>query len=253
MILTFDHGAVRELRLDRPPVNALSPDLIRALRDAIVQAPKSGARAVILSGSPGRFSGGLDIPSLLELDRPTMEGVWHDFYGLLGAIAQSPIPIATAITGHAPAGGTVLAIFGDWRVMAEGDYKIGLNEVQVGIQMPPLIVKALRRLIGAREAEHMAVGGELIPVEKALRIGLIDDVAPPERVVERALAWCERLLTLPQEAMLGTRRDARADLCSLFDADLDTELEEVTEGWWRPETQNTLRVLASRLGKGVKS
>jgi enoyl-CoA hydratase/carnithine racemase len=252
MILTFDHGAVRELRLDRPPVNALSADLIRALRESILEAPDSGARAVVLSGSPGRFSGGLDIPSLLVLDRSTMDGVWHDFYGLLEAIAQSPIPIATAITGHAPAGGTVLAIFCDWRVMAEGDYKIGLNEVQVGIQMPPLIVKALQRLIGSREAEHMAVGGELITVEKALRIGLVDDIAPPEQVVNRALEWCGRLLALPPEAMLGTRRDARADLCALFGS-LDPELEEVVEGWWRPETQNTLRALASRLGKGVKS
>jgi len=253
MILTFDHGAVRELRLDRPPVNALSAELIRALRDSILQAPKSGARAIVLSGSPGRFSGGLDIPSLLALDRPTMEDVWRDFYGLLGAIAQSPIPIATAITGHAPAGGTVLAIFCDWRVMAEGDYKIGLNEVQVGIQMPPLIVKALRRLIGSREAEHMAVAGELIPVDKALRIGLVDDVAPAEKVVESAVAWCERLLALPPEAMLGTRRDTRADLCELFEDDLEAELNEVTAGWWRPETQNTLRALASRLGKGAKS
>jgi Delta3-Delta2-enoyl-CoA isomerase len=253
MILTIDHGPVRELRLNRPPVNALSAELIRALCQAIVAAPADGVRALILSGSPGRFSGGLDIPSLLALDRLTMEGVWHDFYGLLRAIAQSPIPTATAITGHAPAGGTVLAIFCDWRVMAEGDYKIGLNEVQVGIQMPPLIVKALRRLIGPREAEHMAVAGELIPVQEARRIGLIDDVAQPEQVVTRALDWCQRILAVPAEAMLGTRRDARADLCELFDQNLDTELRDVIATWWRPETQNTLGALASRLGKSSKS
>jgi Delta3-Delta2-enoyl-CoA isomerase len=253
MILTIDHDAVRELRLDRPPVNALSAELIRALRQAVTAAPTDGIRALVLSGSPGRFSGGLDVPSLLALDRSTMEAVWHDFYGLLRAIAQSSIPTATAITGHAPAGGTVLAIFCDWRVMAEGDYKIGLNEVQVGIQMPPLIVKALRRLIGAREAEHMAVGGELIPVQEAKRIGLVDGIAPPEQVVSRALEWCQGLLALPSEAMLGTRRDARADLNALFDQSLDTELDDVIASWWRPETQNTLRALASRLGKVPKN
>lgn len=253
MILTIDHGPVRELRLDRPPVNALSAELIRGLREVLTAARAEGFRALILSGSPGRFSGGLDIPLLLALDRSTMEAVWHDFYDLLRTIAQSPIPIATAITGHAPAGGTVLAIFCDWRVMAEGDYKIGLNEVQVGIQMPPLIVKALRRLIGPREAEHMAVGGELISGQEAKRIGLVDDLAPAEQVVERALGWCQHLLSLPSEAMLGTRRDARADLHALFNQDLDTELRDVIATWWRPETQNTLRALASRLGKGAKS
>ena len=249
MILTVDHGPIRELRLNRPPVNALSAELIAGLRQVILAAPAQGARALILSGSPGRFSGGLDIPSLMALDRPTMDSVWRDFYGLLGAFAQSPIPIATAITGHAPAGGTVLSIFSDWRVMAQGDFRVGLNEVQVGIQMPPLIMKALRRLVGAREAEHMAVAGVLVTVEEALRIGLVDDVADPEQVVNRALEWCERLLALPPEAMLGTRREARADLCALFTEDTETELREVTAMWWRPETQNTLRALAERLGK----
>jgi Delta3-Delta2-enoyl-CoA isomerase len=249
MILIIDYGPIRELRLDRPPVNALSADLISALRQAIVAAPAQGARALILSGSPGRFSGGLDIPSLMALDRSTMDSVWRDFYGLLGAIAQSPIPVATAITGHAPAGGTVLSIFCDWRVMAEGDFRIGLNEVHVGIQMPPLILKALRRLIGPREAEHMAVGGELISVQEALRIGLVDAVATGDQVVNRALEWCERLLALPPEAMLGTRRDARADLCALFEQETEAELREVSAMWWRAETQNTLRALAEKLGK----
>src|SRR5258708_276928 len=133
MIQTIEHGAVRELRLDRPPVNALSPELIVALRQAIQAAPGEGPGALILSGAPGRFSGGLDVPLLLTLDRPAMAALWRDFYALLGAIAASPIPIAAAITGPAPAGGTVLALFCDWRVMAEGDYKIGFNEVQVGL------------------------------------------------------------------------------------------------------------------------
>jgi 3,2-trans-enoyl-CoA isomerase len=249
MILTVDHGPIRELRLDRPPVNALSAELISALRQAILAAPAQGARALILSGSPGRFSGGLDVPSLLTLDRSAIDNVWHDFYGLLRAIAQSPIPIATAITGHAPAGGTVLSIFTDWRVMAEGDFRIGLNEVQVGIQMPPLILRALRRLIGAREAEHMAVAGSLVTVQEAFRVGLVDEVAGAEQVVNRALEWCQRLLALPPKAMLGTRREARADLCALFEEDTEAELREVTATWWRPETQNTLRALADRLRK----
>ncbi|HLH07019.1 MAG TPA: enoyl-CoA hydratase/isomerase family protein [Terriglobales bacterium] len=247
MILKIDHGLIRELRLDRPPVNALSAELIAALRHAIVAVPGDGARALVISGSPGRFSGGLDIPSLLQLDRPTMDLVWHDFYGLLQAIAESPIPIATAITGHAPAGGTVLSIFCDWRVMAEGDFRIGLNEVQVGIQMPPLILNALSRLIGPRAAEHMAVGGELITVEQALRIGLIDAIAEPEQVVTRAIGWCDNILSLPPEAMLGTRQVARADLCALFDEKTEVELREAAALWWRAETQNTLRKVVEKL------
>jgi enoyl-CoA hydratase/carnithine racemase len=212
MIQTIEHGALRELRLDRPPVNVLSGDLIVALRKAIQAAPGDGARAVILSGAPGRFSGGLDVPLLLGLDHAAMASLWREFYVLLGAIAASPIPIVAAITGHAPAGGTVLVLFCDWRIMAEGDYSIGLNEVQVGIPLPPVLVAGLRRLIGPRQAEQLAVGGGLLSPQKALGVGLVDEVVAPDRVMNRAVEWCQRLLALPAEAMTATRRQARAGL-----------------------------------------
>jgi enoyl-CoA hydratase/carnithine racemase len=251
MIQTIEHGPIRELRLNRPPVNALSPGLIVALKDAIQAAPAAGARALILSGAPGRFSGGLDVPLLLGLDRPAMATLWRDFYSLLGAIAASPIPIVAALTGHAPAGGTVLALFCDYRIMAEGDSKIGLNEVQVGIPVPPVILAGLRRLVGLRLGERLAVGGGLFSPQEALGIGLVDELVALERVVERAIDWCQRLLALPQGAMTGTRLLARADLAAIFEADLEPELQRVIAGWWSPETQRTLRALAERLGKQV--
>lgn len=251
MIKTIEHGAVRELRLDRPPVNALSPDLIVALKTAIEGAAHEGMRALILSGAPGRFSGGLDVPLLLGLDRPAMSTLWRDFYALLGAIAKSPIPIAAAITGHAPAGGTVLALYCDWRVMAEGDYRIGLNEVQVGIPLPPVIMAGVRRLVGARIGERLAVSGALVTPREALDLGAVDELAPAEQTIERALEWCQRLLALPPEAMTSTRRLARADLAGIFEADLEPEMERVIAGWWSPETQSTLRALVERLRKKV--
>jgi Delta3-Delta2-enoyl-CoA isomerase len=249
MIKTIEHGAIRELRLDRPPVNALSPELILALKKAIQAAPGEGARALILSGSPGRFSGGLDIPVLLGLDRPAMADLWRNFYGLLGTIAASPVPIAAAITGHSPAGGAVLALFCDWRVMAEGDYRIGLNEVQVGIPLPPVILAGLRRLVGLRLAERLAVSGEMLTPPEALRLGLIDELAAPEKVVDRAVEVCQRLIALPAEAMTSTRRRARADLVTIFETDLEPELQLINKMWWHPSTQVPLRALAERLGK----
>ncbi len=249
MIQTIEHGPIRELRLHRPPVNALSPDVIVALKDAIRSAPPAGARALVLSGAPGRFSGGLDVPLLLSLDRPAMATLWRDFYALLGAIAESQIPIVAAITGHAPAGGTVLALFCDYRIMADGDYKIGLNEVQVGLPVPPVILAGLRRLVGPRLGERLAVSGALFPPPEALAVGLVDELVALDRVVERAVEWCQRLLALPADAMTGTRRLARADLSVIFEADLQPELQSVVEGWWSPEAQRTLHALAERLGK----
>jgi enoyl-CoA hydratase/carnithine racemase len=249
MILTIDHGPVRELRLNRPPANALSPELITGLKQAVEAAPQEGVRGLVLSGSPGRFSGGLDVPLLLTLDRATMNGVWRGFYDLLRTLACSPLPLAASITGHAPAGGTVLALFCDWRIVAAGDWKIGLNEVQVGLPLPPVIYSALQRLVGARLAARLAVGGLLVPPAEALSVGLVDEVVPAEQVVERAVKWCQEWLGLPSVAMGFTRRQARADLVGLFERDLSREIDEISGWWWDEQVQSVLRSLVERLAK----
>ncbi len=249
MLLSTDFGAVRELRMQRPPANALSPDLIAALRVAVTEAPKTGAEAVVLSGAPGMFSGGLDVPSLLVLDRDGMRAVWEDFYGLMGALATSPIPIAAAITGHSPAGGAVLAMFCDYRVMADGEFKIGLNEVQVGLPMPAAIHAALVRLVGPHRAERLSVGGVMLSPREAHRIGFVDDLAPTESVVAAALAWCERLLKLPAVARAKTRALARADLAALFTWTRGREVDSVIDDWFSAETQAAMHALVERLKK----
>jgi enoyl-CoA hydratase/carnithine racemase len=247
MIITTDHGPVRELRLNRPPANALSPELLAALKEALETAPRVGVRALVLSGAPGMFCGGLDVPLLLTLDRPAIARTWRDLYAVMRALACSPVPVAAAITGHGPAGGTVLALFCDWRGMAEGDWKMGLNEVQVGIPLPPVILSVLRQVVGARQAERLGVGGLVIPAAEAARIGLVDELIPQARVVDRAIQWCSSLLALPPRAMSSTRSHARADLASLFDRDLDGELEEMTKIWWSEETQTVLRAVVEKL------
>ncbi len=248
MIQIHDHGAVRELRLDRPPANALSPELIAALRGAVESAPEAGARALVISGSPGMFSGGLDVPHLIQLDRPAIAAAWRDFYALLRGIAASPIPVVAAITGHSPAGGAVISLFCDARFMVDGSFRIGLNEVQVGIPMPPVLFQALRRLVGPGQAERLCVTSRLLLPTEAREIGLVDEVVAPEGLVPRAIEWCNALLALPPQAMAQTRRLVRADLVSLFDEN-EAELAVLLDQWFSPETQGALRALVERLGK----
>lgn len=246
MLQTIDHGPVRELRLDRPPANALSPELIAALGEAVLAAPGEGARALVISGAPGRYSGGLDVPLLLTLDRAAIRSTWRDFYTLLGALAASPVPVAAAMTGHAPAGGTVLAIFCDYRVMAEGDFKVGLNEVPVGIPMPPVIHGALAHWVGPGKAERLCVTGRLISPAEAEAVGLVDELAPLDEVIPRAVDWLRGLLALPSGVVARTRTLCRADLVRLFDR-REGEVDWMVDRWFEDETQATLRGLVERL------
>jgi 3,2-trans-enoyl-CoA isomerase len=248
----IDHGRVREIRLARPPVNALNPALVAALAEAVRVAPADGAGAIVLSGMPGRFSGGLDLPELLSLGPSELRAMWTGFFGLLRAIAAAPVPVVAALTGHSPAGGTVLAVFADYRIMSAGAYKVGLNEVQVGLPVPEVLMRGLTHLVGARQAERMAVAGLLLSPEEALRFGLVDEVAPLDEVVPRALAWAADLLTRPPQAMSTTRKLARAPLIQAFDAMDDAAMDAVVAAWNGAEAQATLKAIAARLGKAPR-
>ena len=249
MIETVEHGTIRELRLARPPANALDPALLRALREALREATAAGREAVVLSGSPGRFSGGLDVPALLSLDRAGILDAWRTFFALMRELAASPVPVVAALTGHSPAGGTVLALFADHRVLAGGDFLVGLNEVRVGLPVPEVLLRALAYTVGERQAARLAVGGLLVPPDEALRVGLVDEVAPLAEVVPRAVAWARDLLARPRAAMTATRALARRPLVAAFDAVDDRMLGAVTDQWFSPEAQSTLRALAARLKK----
>jgi enoyl-CoA hydratase/carnithine racemase len=252
MITTINHGPIRELRLANSPANALSPELIAALGEAVAKAPAEGARALVLSGAPGMFSAGLDVPRLLPFDRAAIRATWQSFYELLRGLAASPVPIAAAITGHSPAGGAVLATYCDHRIMAEGKFKIGYNEVQVGIPMPIAILRCVARLVGERQAERLCVGGLLIPATEALQMGLIDEIVPAEQVVERALEWCRGIIALPPRAMAKTRDAARAGLVRLMEEGLAGELDQLVDNWFDPEAQAALRALVERLTEKKK-
>lgn len=249
MIDTTDHGRVRELRLARPPANAFDAALVTELTRRLAEAPDEGADAIVVSGAPGMFTGGLDVPSLLTLGRDDIRDFWRLFYALLHAVAASPIPVAAAVTGHCPAAGAVLAVFCDRRVMADGPFKIGMNEVQVGLVVPAVLQYAMKRLTGPRVGDALLVAGALVPPAEALRIGLVDEVVAPDAVVPTTLAWAERMVALPRGAMRETRRIARADLVAQFEGLGEAEVENAAARWFTPETQTTLRALVARLGK----
>ena len=247
MLRIIDHDAVRELRLDRPPANALTPDLLRTLDAAVDEAPESGARGLVLSGAPGMFSAGLDVPHFLELDRAQLGAAWRALFRVMHSLIASPIPVAAALAGHAPAGGCVLALACERRFMAQGNYRIGLNEVAVGVPIPLPILATAEHVVGTRRAEEMCTSAKLYTGEEALGLGLVDELVPEEEVLPRALEWTNGLLLLPPETLRKTRALChRARLRSFRSMDED-QLELFLDDWFGAESQAALGALVKRL------
>ena len=254
LIQVLQHGDVRELRMDRAPVNALDDALCAALLEALRAAFDDGVAGIVLSGNERVFSGGLDVPYLLAHgdDRGALHGTWNAFFEVAKAIAAAPMPVSAALTGHAPAGGCVLALCCDYRVMARSanparPLQIGLNETQVGLAVPDGIQHLMRRVIGAHRAERLLVAGAMISAEQAAELGLVDvlaDDAPA--TVAQALAWLQAMARLPQAPLRKTRSIARADVRAALDS---VDLNDFIDDWFQPDTQAALQAMAARLKK----
>jgi 3,2-trans-enoyl-CoA isomerase len=241
------HDAVAEIRMDRPPANALNPELVGKLLAALEAVRMDGAHAIVLTGRPGMFSGGLDVPELLPLDRRHIEDFWSQFFTLTRQLAASPVPVIAAVSGHAPAGGAVLALNCDWRIGVSGKYRIGLNEVQVGLPVPATVLVALEQAVGPRVARRVATRGELLSMDDAVAVGLLDELVAPDELLPTALSRARELLALPPVAMNTTRLATKSRLIEALASSSDVA---AATGWWfSAETQAEMRKLVARLQK----
>jgi len=255
LIETQDYGAVRCIQLARPPVNALDPDLCRALIAALEGAYHDGVLGIVLAGSPKIFSAGLDVPYLLSLgeDRRAILECWQAFFGAARLLAESRIPVVAALTGHSPAGGCVLALCCDYRIMARSTdpakpFALGLNETQVGLVVPEGIQRLLQRLVGEHRAERLLIAGEMVTAERALEIGMVDELVDLEQVIPRSVAWLDTLLKLPHQPMLRTRAIARQSVIEALSPEA-IQLESFVDRWWDEDAQKALHALVARLKK----
>ncbi|MBS0225052.1 MAG: enoyl-CoA hydratase/isomerase family protein [Proteobacteria bacterium] len=250
MLEHHDTATIRTITLKRAPVNALNPELCETLVGAFVQAVADGCDGIVLAGGEKVFTAGLDVPHLMSLgrDRVALHAAWESFFAAARAIAECPIPVVAAITGHSPAGGCVLALCCDHRVMARGPFQIGLNETQVGIAVPEGIQRLLRRAVGRHRAEQLLIRGAMVDAETALAIGLVDELAAHGEVVAAAHVWLSSLHGLPRTPMLRTRAIARADLAEAL-SPRHVDLDAMLDLWEHPDAQTALKALMAKLGK----
>ena len=199
MISVEKRGKVALVWLDRSVTNAINLNCVTALRAAIERAESDPevAGIVLSSSSANFFSIGFDIPELFDLSREEFGVFYRAVNQLCLDLYALPKPSVAAITGHAIAGGCILALCCDFRFIAKGRKLIGLNEVKLGVPVPYPADRMLRDLVGMRPAREIMEAGEFYGPEHALELGLVDRVLPLERVVEEAVEMADELGALP--------------------------------------------------------
>lgn len=234
------------VKLNRGKVNAINAALVTELRELIAHVNQnSDIHGVVLVGQTHYFSAGLDVVELFNYDDTAIRNFWISFMHLLADLLASPKPWVAAINGHSPAGGCILALCCDYRVMAAGDYQIGLNEVPVGVVVPTGAYELYAGVIGAHLAYQYLLEGRLVSASQALDIGLVDEVVALDAVLAHAQKKLSQYLNLNPVAWQLSKQNFRAALVNLL---RDTKaLEPTLTQWWSKETRASLQVLVDRL------
>jgi len=235
--------------LSRPRANAIGTQMVAELLVALDELEaKPGVRAMLLTGAPGMFSAGLDVPELMQLDRAAMTEFWKDFNALCYRLFTSDLMIVTAISGHSPAGGCVLAIMTDYRIMAAGRYKIGLNEVAVGIPIPGGLTDIYASLIGLPAAQDLGCRGAMVGPDQALELGLIQEVVEAGELEQAAEAKVAQYLACSEQAQVTTKQLFRRQLATILHATSERDQKAFLDLWFGDNAQAVLKALVARLG-----
>ena len=250
MIKVSQKDQIQILELNRPKVNAIDESLIKSLNSELDKIEKNDSiKGLILTGQAGIFSAGLDIVSLYNKDREYMESFWFLFSSLLLRIYRYPKLIFSAISGHSPAGGTVISIMTDYRIMSKGNYVIGLNEVAVGLSMPIGIGRVFQSLLGERMAEKMTLTGKLVNPKEAKEIGLIDEVVESEKLLNHSIDTMNKWLKLPFNKQIESKLSLRKEVIDLMIDTVEKENDNFINAWFSDECRITMEKIINKISK----
>jgi enoyl-CoA hydratase len=201
---------VAVLTLDRPPANALDVVILRSLVDAVDEFAGAPPAGLVIAGRNAFFSAGVDLKAVTHYGPEERREMVAAVNAMALGIYGLPCPVVGAITGHAIAGGLVLAACTDIRIAsARGRY--GLTEIKVGIAYPKAAIGVMRAELSPHAARVLALGNQLVDAAEAHRLGVFDQIAEPDDVLPRSLEIARELATYSPEMYARTKRDLRAE------------------------------------------
>jgi enoyl-CoA hydratase len=237
------------LRLELGRGNAINAPFIAALGAALDEVERSEARAVVLTGLGKVFCGGLDLTTLAGFDAPAMERFIESFEVMYRRVFSFPRPIVAAVNGHALAGGCVLAMACDLRVMADGPYQLGLNEVQLGIPFPPVVMEIVRNATPHQVWGPVLVQGKRFAPAEAHRVGLVHRLAADGDALPAAIEEAKLFAAAGRDAVTIVKAELVARVLANV-APIDAgKKRRFLEAWFGADAQGRIMALRAELEK----
>ena len=211
--LTYEKlDEVSIIRMDDGKANAMGSEMIAEVNEALDRAEEE-SRAVLITGRPGLLSGGFDLNVIRSGDAASIQSMINVGTKLLMRIYGFPKPIVMATGGHGVALGGFLLLAADYRLGVVGDYKIGLNEVAIGMTLPPFALMLAKSRIANQYLTNAAITANLYDPEGAVQAGFLDEVSDPEELMPRSIQKTQALAQLDPSAFERTKNDfRRADI-----------------------------------------
>jgi enoyl-CoA hydratase len=216
---------VAVIQMDDGKANALSRPMIDALLAALGRAEQE-ASAVVLAGRPEKFCAGFDLRVMMS-GPDAAKDLLRVGSDLLMKLYGATVPLVIACTGHALAGGALVVLTGDYRIGAQGAFKIGLNEVSLGMPVPVLAMELARDRLSKRALVQATLLGQIYDAEGAVRVGYLDEVVAPDEVLERAKAEAARLGALSRPAFRATKTRLRGKTIEYITATMDSDMKDL--------------------------
>jgi enoyl-CoA hydratase len=241
-------GRVAVLRLDKARGNAIDEPLVTALAEAAAEVARDDAVAAVLlaSAHPKLFCPGLDLVSLADYDRPGMERFMTAFAVSVWALYGLPKPVVVGVSGAAVAGGLILALTGDHRVLRRG-VAVGLNEVKVGVPLPWSVTRLLRASVAPQALGRIALLGRNFENEDALAAGLADELAEAEGFEAACRARLDEFVDKDARALAATKASLREPVLAEMMAHERERLPAFLDGWFSASTQERIRATVASL------
>jgi enoyl-CoA hydratase len=221
-------GNIAVIAMDDGKANALSEPMIAALRQALERA-ENEAGAAVLVGRADRFCAGFDLKVMMSGPGPAIALLGHGSE-LLMRLYGAKLPLVIAVTGHALAGGALVVLTGDVRIGAAGAFRIGLNEVSIGMPLPLLGMELARARLRPTELGPATLQSKIYAPEGAMRAGYLDEVVPADQVLPRALEEARRLASLPKAAYVGTKKRQRGATIAFITSNLESDGADLLGG-----------------------